>query len=378
MANLDPSVLTTIAHSYVDVLSGAFVHLSQVAQQLFYVVAGIELALFGLIWALRQHDMLGHFLMKIFKLGIIFFIITSFPYLLQVIIDGFTKVAFSIVPRGTSKVIFNPAEIWRYGFDASISLLNLAVEYGTSNMGITLIYTILGFGTLTLFALIGAQIILVIVTFYVVSLIALLLIPLGTFSLAKNLFEKAIQSVFSAGARVFALILVLGVLMSLWAQYSIGAFSQSTTLDVPLGFFVLALVSCILTIKLPNIAAQTVGKIGGQFLLDTSSSSTTVNVTQVSSNMSTGVSSAVLSGSSAMSGATNLSNVAAGAQVVGGVGSPSPMQSAASISTAASVVSAGGSSKVGEGANLNRGISRETLNKLKSSFRQVLNENANK
>lgn len=376
--SLSPIVLSMIQHSFIDDLGGAFVRISKMAQQLFYIVAGIELALFGLVWALRQQELLGTFLLKIFKLGLIFFIITMYPQILQALIDGFSKAAFMTVPHDTAKYLFNPAEIWRYGFDTGISLLNLAVSYGTSNDGITLIYVILGFGILLLFALIMAQIILVVVTFYVVALLALLLIPLGAFTPTRNLFERAIESVFSAGARVYALIIVLGVAVSIWSQFNIGAVSQGTTIDVPLGMFCVTLVFWVLMVKLPGLAARAVGRIGGGLLNEAPASNSSV---QVSAPMAMHGSVSPLAQMAAatsiqpgiMSGAA-ANNVAAGSQVAGGISVAANVQASSGAAGGGTALSQNIGSKVREGASVNRGISRETLNKLKATFRQVMNE----
>lgn len=263
-----PMILTTIQNDFVNKMSGAFSTIGGYATDLFYLIAVIEIVLFGLAWAMKGEEGISTFVMKIFKLAVVFFIITSYPMLLQGLVGGFTHAAFGIAGNASS-AFFDPSQIWQYGFDAGIKMTKLSVEYGTLNVGMSNLYLILGFGLLILFALIGAQIILMVSAFYVVSLLALLVLPLGAFFGMKNFFERAIESVFRMGARVFALILVLGVAITVWGQFDLSTISKTTTLTQPLGLFFATLVFWILSLKLPGMAVEAIGHIGGSFFSQT-------------------------------------------------------------------------------------------------------------
>lgn len=380
--SISPAAINLIPSTFVNQMGGAFTSVSHYALSLFYIIAGIEIALFGLAWALKQDEALASFLFKVIKLGFIFFIITSFPYLAGVLISGFTDVAISAAGGPTvAKFILHPTNLWQYSFDTSISLLTLSVQYGTTNMGITLIYLFLGMGMLFMFALIAAEIVLVIVAFYVLALLALLLIPFGAMTPTRNLFEKSIQSLLSAGARVFTVIIVLGAGVSVWSQFNIGAISQSTSLIQPLSVFFVTLVFLVLMLKLPPMAAKSIGQVGGSYF------GKMMGAQSVSVNVAAPSVSTTLHSHGGMGVAGGVQSTAAAASMVAASGA----HAASSMQTASSTVGSSASpnvtvnaqtrlaadpkaGKLRAGADVQQGISRETLSKLKATFKQVLDE----
>lgn len=380
-----PGVISLIQNGFVDKLSGAYDSFAAYAMILFAIVATIELVLFGLMWAMRRDEMLATFLLKIIKLGLIFLVISSYPYLMQQLINGFTQAAFTHVGTNTSAYIFNPAKLWEFGYDASISMLKLANDYGSLNVSMGIIYIILGFGLLLLFTLIGAQIVLVVAGFYIVSLLALLLIPLGAFSPVKNLFERALQGVIQIGARVFALILVIGVAVTIWSQFDIGDISATTTLDKPLGLFFSALIVWILALKIPKFAADLVGHLGGALFEDNASSSAAVSATAqtpvvVQSGGSADALASVAAGTSITPGAGQVgdagSSTLAGATMIAPAGAASGQSSTPGASVqSTSPLMGQAKGKVAGAASISSGISNKTLNQLKSTFKQAMREN---
>lgn len=256
---LTPAVLSTFQDVYIDKLVTALTHIGGYSLSLFYVIAGIEIAVFGLIWAIRQEELFGAFFFKVLKLGFIFFLISEYPAILQVIINGFTQVAFQISPSGTDKLIFNPAMVWKYGFDHAIQMIMVAVQYGTTNMAMSNLFLWLGFGSLLMFALIGVQIIVAVVGFYMVSLISLLLIPFGGFVGTQSFLSRGLHGVLKAGVRVFVVILIIGVAASVWAAFPHDDITMTTTFDKPLSLFLSALVVCILLWKLPDMGGGSGG-----------------------------------------------------------------------------------------------------------------------
>ncbi len=415
-----PMVLSTIENQFIHHFTGGFATIGGYATELFYILAGLEIVLFGLMWAIKQEGGLGLFVFKILKLAVIFFVITQFPRLLQVLIDGFTKAGYGLTGGQGGTSLFNPGHLWNYGFDASIALMKLSVQAATINMALSNIYLILGCGLILLFSLIGAQIILIVTAFYLISLLALLLIPIGAFFASRNFFEHAIDSVFRMGARVFALLVVLGIGESIWSQFDLSSLTEAAdsisasantmgavspmassagsaapgglTLMIPLGFFIATLVIWVLCIKLPGLVAEVVGQIGGRLSDEfsmggagsTEGSSVSVampaGVSQVAAGSSlSGAAGIAVSGTGGSYGAQG---VAAASSLQGGGGS-----AGGAINVSANVNSTGGgasapSAGVGASGGDKRktqagadvGISRETLNKLKSTFKQAMNE----
>ena len=117
-----------------------------------------------------------HLFFKIIKIGMIFFIIQNYSWLLGTILESFAQLAGVVINEvSISEYVFNPAKIWQYGYDAGVNLLKLATE--NDGFGSAMILTTLGMGILLVFGLLGIQMVVQIIGFYVVSFGALILLP---------------------------------------------------------------------------------------------------------------------------------------------------------------------------------------------------------
>ena len=381
---LSPEVLTTIQQYGLTELTKHFASIGTIAMALFAIIATIEVALFGLVWSYRQDSTFGALVFKVIKLSLIFFIISSYPFLLQHLIDGFTQVAGGSA-KSWHQFVFNPAKVWQFGFDGSISLLKLSVLYGTANIGMSMIYLFIGFGILLAFALIGAQIVLVVLGFYIVSLLALLLLPLGSLSVCRGLLSRALQSVIQMGARVFGLIFVITIAVQVWQQFHITAWSQSTNLMAPLGLLTSAIVIGYLIIRIPTWCAAAVGPISGS-LFDDFKDSGTANVSATASAIAPAVSSVaagsaitptVLAGTGSTATATSAQALQSATQINPQAGNNQPPIAAASGQIAGAnrlMAAADKMAKTQSASQMQQGISNNTLRKLKSTFKQAMKE----
>jgi type IV secretion system protein TrbL len=290
---LTPLIFNAVQNTYITQISELFSRVSHEAASLFYVLAALEIAFFGIIWAIKQEEMVGRFLFKLMKLGFIFFLITHYASLLNILLNGLTNISFSLGQAKITHLMSGPDVLWKYGFDSAISLLSLAVQYGNANIGMTFIYLILGFGILFLFALIACQVILLVLSFYIISLLALLLLPFGTFTLTENFLTQALHTVFKTAVKIFALTLILGIGVGIWASFNPSAFVATTTLDQPLGLLFATLIIAILSWKVPQYVAETVGYFGGSLFgasNATSGSATSSVAASPSVNVTTGIS----------------------------------------------------------------------------------------
>lgn len=369
---LTPLIFSSIQGTYVDKLTLAFTGIDHVAIKLFYILAALEIAFFGIIWALRQQEMLGTFLLKIVKLGFIFFIISHYRDLLSVLVGGFAQISVGATSAKVAGILFNPDKIWAFGFDSSISLLQLAVQYGSTNFGITMIYLILGFGLLFLFALIAAQVLILVISFYILSLLALLLLPFGTLTFTQNLSYRSLQGVIQAGARMFAFILVLGIGIGILAGLHAGPFSQTTTIDQPLGLFFATFIITLLCFIMPIYAGRVIGSFSESVWGQSGGTNVSISTAAPTINISP------LTHVAAASNVTT--QMGMGAQIATNVNAAS---AAAGLHTSSSGTTSTASSALGQSVSeltkavkMQRqdGISRETLNKLKSTFKDVINQ----
>lgn len=367
-ANLSPLIFSNIQGAYINQLTQAFTDISHYAVELFYLLAAIELAFFGIIWALKQQEMIGPFLIKIIKLGFIFFLISNYSYLLQVLIGGFVSGAIPNIDPKTASYLFNPDKLLSFGFDNSMALLQLAVQYGTTNIGVTIIYLILGFGLLMMFALIATQVLILVIGFYVLALLALLLLPFGTLSVTQNLAYQSLRGVVQMSARLFAFILILGIGISFWGNLNIPTFSQSTTIDQPLGLFFATMVITILCFIIPYFSGRAIGSFSNN-IWGSDTNTTNVNVTTPAPTAISTPGLAQVASATNMASQINLATqVTANINAIGAASTMVPNVGSMGVNE--------GTSELSRAIKLQRqeGISRDTLNKLKNTFREVVKQ----
>ncbi|MCF6775729.1 type IV secretion system protein [Thiotrichales bacterium 19X7-9] len=384
MQLLGPKLFNTIEVTFITKVNAAIDIVKGYSITILLTIAVLELVLFALAWVIKQDESLGMLAVKVLKIGMIFLFITMFPYILQQLIDGFTLIAFKVSGDEAKGYIFSAGNVWKIGFKGGISMLKLAVEYGTYNVGMSFIYLFLGFGMLIIFALIGAQIILLVSVFYAMALVALLMMPLGAFKPFEDLLHSVIQGVFKASVRVFGLILVLGVGYVVWtsSQLKLPAISATTGLEKPLALFFSSLVILILAYKLPGLLAEGVGKIRSN-LFESIQGQPTVSVsTPVVSGYQGGgvVTSTVVGGvvQGAQGGAFAASGQGlAAASTITSTQTPSGATSSASnvnVSSSGAGSATAKGAKIGDAASISSSISDDTLRKLKATVKQAMNE----
>jgi type IV secretory pathway TrbL component len=372
--------LENLQLGFIDKINASLSLIQSYSMTILYSLIIIELVAFGLIWAFRGSNSFGDFIIKVFKIGVFISFVRFFPDIINIIINGFAYVGFKVVSDKAAIYLFNPGKVWMLGFKPGVALLKMSVEYGTLNIGMTFIYLMLGFGILILFAVIGAQIILTVSLFYIVSLVVLLLAPFGVLSSMSSLFYRSLKSLIQAGVRVLVIVIVLGVAYAVWTKMGVPSIDVKGTLEKPLALFFSALVFSILLYKLPPIVAESVGDLTFSIFANNNSggnesgsyanvsvshaggSAVSYNLPGKSSAGSKGDTGFVPASGAALSAASVVS--AGGA---GGAGSSMVSGSSASVSTAgASIVGVGKSERsLGKAASVRQSISEETVKKLK-------------
>ena len=391
MILIDPGAITFIQNTFLQHLNAAFELATHYALNLLYLFAALELAIIGLFWALQQDVMWGHLFFKIIKIGLIFFIIQNYSFLLNTIIRSFAQLGGIVAnTESLTQVIFNPASIWLYGYDASISLLRSAST--TTSIGLALVQTTLGMGILLALGLLGIQVILQLVGFYLVSFAALIFMPFGVFNPSANMFDRSLQSVLKAGVRVMVLIMVIGVAVTVWHFFGLDnlqlANNPSPTYDInqPLGLFFSALLFLYLAIRLPKIVSEAVGQITSRFGQEattvvvqspplsvspaSSAAAATIQAAAAISPMATAPSVHMLGEFAAPSGSAAASSITLGAgssSMTSGAGLSGPGLSYSMSPSEQSLSSA---------STIEKSISDATVQKLKKTFLEMLEEKA--
>lgn len=265
MITIDPGAITLIQTTFLQHIATAFSTVTRYALNLLYLFAVLELVMFGLIWALQRDLAWSKLFFKVLKIGLIFFIIQNYSWLVNTILTSFTQLAgITLNNHEIAQFIFNPASIWQYGYNAGLHLLQLAATGGS--FGLAMIQIFLGIGILLTFGLLGIQVILQVVGFYLIAFAALILLPFGTFNPSGKMFDKAVQTVLQAGVRVMVIIMVIGIAVTVWNGFQlIDLASTKVNINQPLGLFFTALLFLYMAIFLPKITARAVGSISSSF-----------------------------------------------------------------------------------------------------------------
>ncbi len=371
--NLDSGAITKIQSTFLGNLNIAFSTVAKYALNLLYLFAVLEVVIFGLIWALQRDVGWEKLFFKIIKIGLIFFIIQNYTWLLDTIMQSFAQLAGVVINNtAVAKYIFNPAKIWAYGYDSGINLLQLATT--TNSFGLAMVQISLGMGILLVFGLLGIQMVLQIVGFYMVSLGALIFLPFGAFILGRGMFDKAVQAVFQAGIRLMVLIIIIGVAVVVWDGFQLMDLAQTTKFNInqPLGLFFTALLFLCLALYLPKVLSQVVGSFGGDFLDGGQAAPVVVRESGGATIVATG-------DTSDMRAATAIEGP--GSSTVGGYAGGGDVGTAAAQPVSVNVASAGGSveAKMAKGAMaqasyLSKSISETTVKKIKEAVLQAVKE----
>ncbi len=368
---LGTQLLDKIQFGFIEQINAKFGALQDSALKLLAVVAGLELVIFGLVWIIKQDEGVGNLIVKIIKIGFFFTIVKYFPELLQMILATFIKVGYIVAPEKSQALLYSPGKLWGIGFKAGLSMLKVSVQYGTFNMGLSMLYLVLGMGLLLIFAAIGAQIIISVVLFYFVAVLSLIVVPLGVFKPTQDLFYKAIQHLLRAGVRLLAVVFILGVAFTLFQSLKITSITDSTSLEKPLALFFTSFILLILIYTLPNYLARAVGKPGGN-IFQNMVAPAGANVVVNQPAQSTHVSVPPLGAAASMHGVAGSStamggSVQSGATVISGGSYGSSGSTNVNVSTTVQggAISGKRQDKVADASNVNKSISDSTIRKIK-------------
>jgi len=281
---LDPASFNFIQNYFIQRISTQYQVLIGYANHLLYIFAVVELTFFGLMWALKQESSFDQLFLKGFKICLIFFLVTNFPYLCKLIIESFAQIGGMVgTTNNLTDIIFNPASLWQYGYDPGISLLKIATQ--SSGVGLPILELVLGLSILLTFTLFIIQIILQILGFYFISFTALITLPLGVFTPNADMLTQALTNVLKAGVRVMVIIMITGVAVSVWNLYGVIKITQDSNLNQILGLLFSGILFLCLAKYIPKVAANTIGRI---FMQELPTSKNQTNIS-MSSRAGTGV-----------------------------------------------------------------------------------------
>ena len=258
-APAEQPVLDGIANQYRDASRLWRPRLIPIAQRLFMLLASIEFALSGMIWALRRDsldDIAAKFLLKFTLVAFLLALITSFTYWIPPIVNGFAAAGERAIGAGGT---VSPSGVIDIGRETSLSILE-ALDAGVmlSNPAMAIYGAIAALIVALAYTAIAAQLVLVLVESYVVLGGGVLFLGFSAFRGTASFAENLIAYTFGVGIKIFLLYLIVG-LGSQIARSWIPLIESSTffgpaspLLQVVGGSIIFA----VLSIRVPNAVAS--------------------------------------------------------------------------------------------------------------------------
>jgi type IV secretion system protein TrbL len=251
-------VLDGIANQYRDASRLWRPRLLPIAQQLFMVLASLEFAVSGAIWALRRDsldDIAAKFLLKFTLVAFLLALITSFTYWIPPIVNGFAAAGERAI--GTSATV-SPSGIIDIGRQTSLTVSNtLDVGVMLRNPAMAVFGALAALIIAIAYVVIAAQLVLVLIESYVVLGGGVLFLGFAAFRGTAAFAENLIAYTFGVGIKVFLLYLIVGLgsqIARSWIpliQSSTFFGPQSPLLEVVGG----AIIFAVLAVRVPHVVA---------------------------------------------------------------------------------------------------------------------------
>jgi P-type conjugative transfer protein TrbL len=195
------------------------------AQRLMYLLAGIDLII-AVLLNLEEADHLKVLVKKVIKYGFFIFLIDKYSYLLNIFLDGFIFFgkmsgikAFQPLAEG---IATNPAVIATYGLYLVKDALNVIIKQGTSTitsdpvlmMNIGILVAIAGS-----FFMIGLNLFLLYVEFYVIGALSVVLIPFGVNQYTSFISQKVLNAMVTIGIKMMVTVFIIGLAMPIMMSF---------------------------------------------------------------------------------------------------------------------------------------------------------------
>ncbi|HEX9485464.1 MAG TPA: P-type conjugative transfer protein TrbL [Gemmatimonadales bacterium] len=252
-------VLDGIATQYRDASRLWRPRLLPIAQQLFMVLASLEFAVSGAIWALRRDsldDIAAKFLLKFTLVGFLLALITSFTFWIPPIVNGFAVAGERAI--GSSATV-SPSGIIDIGRQTSLTVLNtLDVGVMLRNPAMAVFGALAALIIALAYVVIAAQLVLVLIESYVVLGGGVLFLGFSAFRGTAAFADNLIAYTFGVGIKVFLLYLIVGLgsqIAKSWIpliQSSTFFGPTSPLLEVVGG----AIIFAVLAVRVPHVVAH--------------------------------------------------------------------------------------------------------------------------
>ena len=263
----DSSILTEILGGYVDGASQGFPTIKDYAYGLFNKLLIIEIVIFGIGLALGKIDFKKEIVSKILAIGFVQFLLLRYVWLIDSLKNGFLSAGLAAA-GGTVSVpqFLDPSSYVLSGFDQVAAIVGEKFDHGlwtylTSPGAVWLLY---GLALLVMFLAyvgIGLLIFLSVVEFYLISSLAIILLPFLILQKTSFLGMRAINSLVSICIKLMVIAFVAGLSVPVLKLLAFSSDEPSIkeAMSLAIGAFAIALIMW----RAPSIAMSMISGAGG-------------------------------------------------------------------------------------------------------------------
>lgn len=255
---LDSTILTDILGSFVNGSSEGFPVIKDYAESLFAKLITIEIVLFGIGIALNRIDFKAEIVAKILAIGFAQFLLFRYVWLVDGLRDGFVTAGLAAGGDRLSIAEFlDPSAYISSGFDKVFSVLEGRFEEGTWHLLST--FSMVGLFNLIVllvmffaFVAMGFQIFFAVIEFYIVTSLAIILIPFLILKSTNFLGFRAINGIISNCIKLMVLAFIASLAAPVLEELAFS--SPDPTLRESVSLAVGALAVALLMWRAPAIA----------------------------------------------------------------------------------------------------------------------------
>jgi len=206
--NADVGILTNLLNAFVAVFSAGSGHLLPAASRLFFLIAGIELTLAGIWWALKGENILVGLLQKILLIGMFAFFVLNWTVFWNAMLNGFIWAGFvagGSPPAAGIALIKNPSAIISQSMIVMVPITNYIDHLNWYDIGQLFMFGWAYIFTILAFFVLAIQVFVTYLEFHLIAALSLVLVPFGAFRHTAFVAERALGAVVSFGIKLMVL-----------------------------------------------------------------------------------------------------------------------------------------------------------------------------
>ena len=261
MATADPAALDQFISAFTGQVGSGFGAIAGPVQGVLATLVVISITISAILWAIDEtQNIMAALVRKILLIGFFAWLVTNWHSLTLTVINGFAKLGLQASGGGSiGDFTRAPTKAVEAGLSVVIDLIKYIGDLAQQNAGfgalmhidMIIVAAVAAIGILLAFIILAIEIAVTIIEFYIVTLIAFVVVPFGVLSQTSFLAEKAIGYVVSVGFKFMALAVIAGVGINIFETYTL---SPQPTVAEEAGLLLSAIFLMMLSLKVPAIA----------------------------------------------------------------------------------------------------------------------------